>query len=54
MLITLILKVIENPDSKNDYVKLRNYYQEHNKISEVHALDNLIQQKFHANNSPNH
>jgi hypothetical protein len=47
----LLLTIIENPDAKNAYLKLKKYYEDHNKPNEAAALDFLIQKKFHDNNS---
>jgi hypothetical protein len=53
MLTKILLLIIENPDAKNAYLKLKKYYEDNNQLSEAEALNYLIQKKFHDNNTDN-
>ena len=53
MLTKILLLIIESPDAKNAYLKLKKYYEDNNKPSEAEALDRLIQKKFHDNDPNN-
>jgi hypothetical protein len=50
----ILLKIIENPDAKNSYLKLINYYKEHKQDDLAQAIEYLIQKKFHDHNYPAH
>lgn len=46
----IILSIIEKPHAPKHYRELRSYFEQKSLVSEIQAIDHLIEKKFGKNN----